>query len=177
MVEDHGSNDGESDEVEAAAWMEAMTAPTCSVVALPGGRQPDPLPPLPPTNATVRPALLRAAKSGVRTAPIAFLADTGANITCVAPRHLEAMNITTNDLVGTNPPPRVPAQAGGSKEGLQGVGLFKAKIRAGNKQIMADVYVYNGLKRPLLSRQHCLDLDVWKPGPNGGCINALQEER
>ena len=74
------------------------------------------------------------------------------------------------------PPPRVPAQTGSAKTGLKGVGLFKAKIEVGSGSTIADVYVYEGLRRPLLARQHCKALDVYREGSNGSAATLVDED-
>ena len=100
----------EDGSAEASAWTGAVLAP-CVLVTLPGTEQPHPLPPLQATRATVRPTRLRTTKT-VKAAKIDFLADTGANLTCIDETLLPCFQMTKADLVGTNPPPRVPAQAG-----------------------------------------------------------------
>ena len=75
----------------------------------------------------------------VKAAKIDFLADTGANLTCIDVTLLPCFRMTKADLVGTNPPPRVPAQAGSAKTGLKGVGLFKARIEVGSGSTIADI--------------------------------------
>ena len=164
----------ENDDAEAGTWVGAITAP-CVLVTLPGSEQPDPIPPLQATRATVRPTQLRVPRT-VKAAKIDFLADTGANLTCIDVQLLPCFKMTRADLVGTNPPPRVPAQAGAAKTGLRGVGLFKAKIEVGSGSTVADIYVYEGLRRPLLARQHCKALDVYREGSNNSEAAALVDE-
>ena len=140
---------------------------------LAGSKQPDMLPPLMPSKAKVRPTRLRTTKT-VKAANIDFLADTGASLTCINVQLLPLFQMTRADLVGTDPPPRVPAQAGSAKMGLNGLGLFKAKIEVGLGSTIADVY--EGLRRPLLARQHCKALDVYREGSNSREVTTLVDE-
>ena len=171
-LEDNGEQ--EDDGAEASAWTGAVLAP-CVVVRLPGTEQPDMLPPLRATKAKVRPTRLRTTRT-VKAANIEFLADTGANLTCIDVQLLPMFKMTRADLVGTDPPPRVPAQAGTAKAGLKGVGLFKALIEVGTGSTTADVYVYDGLRRPLLLRQHCEALDIYRAGSNNTEVATLVDE-
>ena len=123
----------------------------------------------------MRPTRLHTTKT-VKAAKLDFLADTGANLTCIDVQLLPLFKMTRADLVGTDPPPQVPAQAGAAKAGLKGVGLFKARIEVGTGSTTADVYVYEGLRRPLLSRQHCQALDIYRAGSNNSETATLVDE-
>ncbi len=119
----------------------------------PGVRQPEPLPPLKGTTVQVRP------KNRDNTQDVKFLADTGANLTGIPPEMLPRMGIAKQDLprmAKVNP----PRQADGKPGALRPVGIFRAQLTWGNKSLWADVYVMQGLDRPLLSRQHARDLGI-----------------
>ncbi len=124
------------------------------VVRMPrGDRQPDLLPPLKGTTVRVRP------KNRTSVHNVKFLADTGANLTGIPPEMLPRMGITKRDLpkmASVNP----PRQADGKPGALRPVGIFRAQLTWGNKSLWADIYIMQGLDRPLLSRQHACDLGI-----------------
>ena len=88
-----------------------------------------------------------------------FLADTGANLTGIPPATLGRMGIDRQDLprmVAVN----APRQADGKPGALRPVGIFRAQLEWRGRSVWADVYVMEGLDRPLLSRQHAQALGI-----------------
>ena len=88
-----------------------------------------------------------------------FLADTGANLTGIPPAMMGKLGIVRKDLpqmAAINP----PRQADGKPGALRPIGIFRAQLAFRGKSLWADVYVMEGLDRPLLSRQHARDLGI-----------------
>jgi hypothetical protein len=136
----------------AQMWSCGGAVQLCRMPA--GMRQPDPLPPLDSTTVGVTP------KGRERRSSIAFLADTGANVTGIPPKEMSRMGVRKSDLPTPATPLRPPNQADGKPNGLRPVGVFRALLQWRDKQIWADVYIIEGLARPLLSRQHAKALGI-----------------
>jgi hypothetical protein len=70
------------------------------------------------------------------------------------------MGVQKSNLPPPATPLRPPNQADGKLNGLRPTGVFWALLQWRGKQIWADVYVIEGLARPLLLRQHAKALGI-----------------
>ena len=94
---------------------------------------------------------------------IPFLADTGANITCLPYHMIKALGIRESDISERAEPPQAPVQANGRKSYLWGVGFVYGKARVANstEQKRIRMAVFKGLQRPILSREASAGLGIW----------------
>ena len=118
--------------------------------------RPDPLRPLQriivPLKATNEPNL---------RANLSFLADSGSNVTCITPAALASMGIKRSRLCCKDSPPQAPALADGQpSKGMQCLGVFRGTFTFGKTRYAEDVYVYKGLRHPLMSRFACFALGI-----------------
>ena len=101
-----------------------------------------------------------------RVAKARFLADTGANITTISAADLELMGIALSNLPRHPTLPTNPQLADGAPGNMDILGMMRASITVGNRQVTTDVYVARRLAQPLLSRKDSLALEIYVPGPN-----------
>ena len=92
---------------------------------------------------------------------IPFLADTGANVSCIPRAMLKQFGIREKDITSRDKPPQLPLQANGKRSGLRGVGYVRAKARVRDVERPIRIAVYDGLHRALLSREACVVLGIW----------------
>jgi hypothetical protein len=98
---------------------------------------------------------------GDATGTIGFVADTGANVTAIAPDDLRHLGIPDSALY---PPPshmRPPSLADGTPGSLRVLGITPARLTHRGRSHTEDVYVYHNLGKPLLSREACLALHIF----------------
>jgi hypothetical protein len=96
---------------------------------------------------------------------ISFLADSGANLVGLPLDKLHLLGIPVSKLSNSVAPPRAPVTASGTRTGLKTIGTFRATLatNTGSKH-EADIYVIQGLRQPLLSREACYGLGILQDG-------------
>ena len=94
-------------------------------------------------------------------AEVPCLMDTGANLTCMPADTLRKLKLPLTKL--SNKTARIPPPmlADGAVGATKYMGTFRGKLSTGGNETEADVYVFEGLAQPLISRDACLDLKAF----------------
>jgi hypothetical protein len=98
-------------------------------------------------------------RRGKYEANILSLLDTGANHTCLPMPMLAQMNLPTAKLSNKTAKIEPPNQADGTPgRNMTFMGTFLATLKQGGREVDEDVYVWDGLPQPLISRDASLAL-------------------
>eukprot|EP00094_Tigriopus_californicus_P002070 TCALIF_01996-PA protein Name:"Similar to TY3B-I Transposon Ty3-I Gag-Pol polyprotein (Saccharomyces cerevisiae (strain ATCC 204508 / S288c))" AED:0.06 eAED:0.13 QI:0/0/0/0.88/0.12/0.11/9/0/1153 len=95
-------------------------------------------------------------------ANIWFLPDSGANIAAIPQLDFISFGGILQRLNDNKPPPKPPPMANGSRHGWSSSGSFMACLAftPSRKEVETKVWVIDGLRAPILSRQACFGLDI-----------------
>jgi hypothetical protein len=146
------------------AWCGTARAMAAIMEVPKGLRQPDPILRLEKTTVQVTPC--KVGKSG----KIPFVADSACNVTVIRPADLNMLGLKVKDL-DPRLRPQAPNQADGRRGGLKGAGAIRAELQFRGRQILADVYIMEGLAQPLLSRDHAVRLGIITVATDRGVEN------
>jgi len=99
-----------------------------------------------------------------RAMGMAFLPDSGANVTAIRPMDLRALNMARTELACVSPAPLPPALADGSTHSLRPIGVFRGALHfsPAHTVMQCDIWVVEGLAQPILSRKACFELGILK---------------
>jgi hypothetical protein len=148
FCEDRGE-DGTDGPITSAITMLPLEMPYIATIM--GRDRPGPLRPLARVSVQVNPA---GSRPGTQF-KVPFLPDTGSNITALPATLLPA----TYQMMRTAL--TAPAQADGSPGLLHPLGFTKARLTFDGRHHEEDIYVLQGLDRPLLSKWACLALQIY----------------
>ena len=118
--------------------------------------KPDPMRPL-----TTLPVQLIATRDNKYHASVAFLPDSGSNITCITKKMLSAMGISVEQLAyREKAAARTPLLADGQRSRSRCLGIMRGTLNFQGRTFEEDVYVYSGEASCLLSRWACFGLGI-----------------
>jgi hypothetical protein len=105
------------------------------------------------------PVRVKCTKVPALRATLPFLPDSGSNVSAINPKHMAEMKLLARQLGCRDKPPAAPRMADNSRS-MRCLGVFRGTFQFGSATFDEDVYVYDGLHQPLLSRWACFGLGI-----------------
>jgi hypothetical protein len=102
---------------------------------------------------------LECTKDRALRATLPFLPDSGSNVSAINPTHMAQMKLAARRLGCRDKPPQAPRMADNTRS-MRCLGVLRGTFRFNGAVYDEDVYVYEGLHQPLLSRWACFGLGI-----------------